>query len=204
MEMFRLQCASGFIAQAALASKRFLQSLFRHLPKRLFTTYRRGPGEAAECEASAEGWRERPVLTLFGFSLGTRSPRRYCSSDSGPPSSPPAPRLFHWLTVMLVAAGRQTHSAAPIRQSSPGVDGHGWPGTGFPARESGSALWPSAAIYGLTTREHRHGLPATGPPERLDHGAGLGRLTLNVQAVGYPALGEPVDGLLDRLLARRH
>jgi hypothetical protein len=34
--------------------------------------------------------------------------------------------------------------------------------------------------------------------------AGLGRLTLNVQAVGYPALGEPVDGLLDRLLARRH
>jgi hypothetical protein len=34
--------------------------------------------------------------------------------------------------------------------------------------------------------------------------AGLGRLTLNVQAVGYPALGEPVDGLLDRLRARRH
>jgi hypothetical protein len=43
------------------------------------------------------------------------------------------------------------------------------------------------------------------PPARnkLDL-AGLGRLTLNVQAVGYPALGEPVDGLLDRLLARRH
>ena len=30
--------------------------------------------------------------------------------------------------------------------------------------------------------------------------AGLGRLTLNVQAVGYPALGDPVDGLLDRLV----
>ena len=42
----------------------------------------------AECGASAEGWRERPALALFLFSIGTRSARRSCFSDSGPPSSP--------------------------------------------------------------------------------------------------------------------
>ena len=41
-------------------------SLIRHLPKRMFTTYRWGPGKA-ECGASAEGWRERPALALFHF-----------------------------------------------------------------------------------------------------------------------------------------
>ena len=43
------------------------------------------------------------------------------------------------------------------------------------------------------------------PPERLDHGAGLGRLTLNVQAVGYRSLwGSQWTVCSIGCLARRH
>jgi hypothetical protein len=67
------------------------KTLFRHLPNRMFT-HTGGDRGKAECGASAEGWRERPALALFLFSLGTTSLRRCCCNDSGPPSSPPAPR----------------------------------------------------------------------------------------------------------------
>jgi hypothetical protein len=64
------------------------ETSFRHLPKRMFT-HTGGDRGKAECGASAEGWRERPALALFLFWIGTRSARRSCFSDSGPPSSPP-------------------------------------------------------------------------------------------------------------------
>ena len=105
------------IAQAIFASKRFL----RGRPFAIFlndcSSHTGGDRGEAECGASAEGWRERPALALFLFSIGTRSARRSRFSDSGPlkPPSPsvapveaPRKRGFCFLGVVtpLLCAGR--------------------------------------------------------------------------------------------------
>ena len=110
------------------------ETLFRHLPKRMFTTYRWGPGEA-ECGASAEGWRERPALALFLFSIGTRSARRSRFSDSGPPQAPQplsgpcrspaqAGLLFSWRRHPASLCW-PSHSEYPV-QATKSVLGRSW------------------------------------------------------------------------------
>ena len=49
-----------------------------------------GPIAANVVKRSAEGWRERPALALFLFSIGTRSTRRSCLATVGRPQAPPS------------------------------------------------------------------------------------------------------------------
>src|SRR6476620_148944 len=80
---------------------------FRHLSKRPFI-HTGGDQGKAECGASAEGWRERPALALFRFSLETRSQRRGYFNDSGPTSAPQPPR---WPVSKPCASGAFVFSA---------------------------------------------------------------------------------------------
>ena len=70
------------------------ETLFRHLPKRMFT-HTGGDRGKAECGASAEGWRERPALRCLGFGWERDRGAVVALNDSGPPSppSPSAPLL---------------------------------------------------------------------------------------------------------------
>ena len=67
------------------------KTLFRHLPKRMFTSYRWGPGEGG-VRGERRGMAGTPRTRAVSIFVGTTSPHRCCCNDSGPPSSPPAPR----------------------------------------------------------------------------------------------------------------
>jgi hypothetical protein len=95
---------------------------FRHLPKRMFSTYRWGRGKA-ECGASAEGWRERPALALFRFwngfaaldvNLMTAARQRPPAPHAATVKAPPQAGLSffnHRVTrPMLAAIGLHTYT----------------------------------------------------------------------------------------------
>jgi hypothetical protein len=123
----------------------------------MFIAYRRGPGEAAECGASAEGWRERFALRWFS---GTKYPWRNYSGDKGPlpqPLTPDAALVKAPLRIagLLFSGGNALRDKFPLLpHHHTGPRGRRFGGTIFPARK---AFYP--ACRPNTKHSPKHELP---------------------------------------------